>query len=266
VLTHCTVARSGAATGLQQAGGTLNVINSIVFGNNSGGVQIGGTATVDYSCVQGGYTGMGNVPFDPAFAGPGCDHHQLSIVLGSPAIDGGNPTSPADACFPPSFGSGSNSRADMGHNGGPLACHWYGQSLTSTPASPALTPVGAGGAQLLELNPGAEFQGDFYFLLGSVSGFAPGFPLDGLHVPLQPADPYFDLTAAGSTAIPLTGGFGTLGPVGAAHQATAQFTIPAGVYPPVLSGVRVYHSFLVIRVTPTLIELVFASNPVEAHL
>jgi hypothetical protein len=55
--------------GIYGRGFTPNVMNSIVWGNtyNSGG-QIGGTATVVYSDVEGGFPGEHNIDVNPSFA------------------------------------------------------------------------------------------------------------------------------------------------------------------------------------------------------
>ena len=119
-----TIARNPDATGVAADGGTLNIVNSILYFNNGNQAQVGGTATITitYSDVQGGFTGEGNINFSPVFAGTGCAVDDLKLVLGSPAIDTGNPD-PAysDACFPPSLPTARN---DMGAFGGPGACNF----------------------------------------------------------------------------------------------------------------------------------------------
>lgn len=70
--------------------------NCILWGNNSSGSQIvlssggGGSFDVDvqYSTVQGGYAGDGNLASDPLFANAAGDDYHLAA--GSPAIDSGN--------------------------------------------------------------------------------------------------------------------------------------------------------------------------------
>lgn len=102
--------------GIFFANGSNDVINSIIWGNNS--TQISGIANVTYSDVQDGFTGEGNINLNPIFYS---DTH-LHIVPGSPCIDAGNPDPIFyDVCFPPSLGTEIN---DMGVDGGPLACNW----------------------------------------------------------------------------------------------------------------------------------------------
>ena len=119
---NSTIARNSGTTGLHFAGGTLDILNSIIYFNNGDGVQIGGTPVITYSDIQGGFAGTGNIDFNPVFTGTGTLPADLSIVVGSPAIDTGNPdVAYDDLCLPPSLGTIKN---DMGSNGGPLACNW----------------------------------------------------------------------------------------------------------------------------------------------
>jgi hypothetical protein len=102
------------------AGATLDVHNAIVYFNDAG--EIGGAATVEYSDIDdGGVSGQGNISVNPVFANQaGCESSDLNVVLGSPAIDAGDPGDAfADACLPPSLGT---TRNDMGSRGGPGAC------------------------------------------------------------------------------------------------------------------------------------------------
>ncbi len=77
------------------------------------------TPEITYSCVTGGFTGVGNIDADPLFvaptAGDGVSYDGLtanwSLQAGSPCIDAGNP----DAMYNDLDGS----RNDMGAYGGP---------------------------------------------------------------------------------------------------------------------------------------------------
>ena len=91
-------------------GGDTWVQDSIVWGNSGSQIEAFGSPYnagvdffVDYSDVQGGYAGIGNLNLDPMFTDPGTDNFVL--LPGSPCIDAGNPNSPADP---------DGSRADMG--------------------------------------------------------------------------------------------------------------------------------------------------------
>ena len=67
----------------------LTVMNSIVYANNGGGIQITGAADwirVSYSLIQKGYQGTGNSDFNPSLCPP-----SYTLVAGSPCIDAGHP-------------------------------------------------------------------------------------------------------------------------------------------------------------------------------
>jgi hypothetical protein len=97
--------------------GSATVQNSIVFFNNSGGIQMMGVNDVRYSDVQGGILpGLGNKSVNPSL-GP-----DFRITASSQCVDMGDPNPIYnDTCFPPSRGT---SRNDMGAHGGPGACGW----------------------------------------------------------------------------------------------------------------------------------------------
>ena len=99
------------------------MLNSIVYWNNADGTQIGGPVGATYCDIQNGYGAVEDKNFNgnPVFAGIGGRRDHLMIVLGSPCIDKGDPTSPDDVCFPPSLGE---PLSDVGAYGGPLACNW----------------------------------------------------------------------------------------------------------------------------------------------
>jgi len=124
---NSTIARNASAAGVHIAGGKSDIKNSIIYFNNSNGAQVGGTANITYSDVQGGVAGEGNINFNPAFEGTGCEPDDFKLLPGSPAIDAGNPDSQYnDTCFPPSTGNDAQHQAlnDMGAFGGPGACGW----------------------------------------------------------------------------------------------------------------------------------------------
>ena len=69
------------------------VFNSIIYYNDSDGVQIDSDldAIVNYSDVQGGWSGQGNIDADPLFAD--VIQGDFHLHKGSPCIDAGNPDS-----------------------------------------------------------------------------------------------------------------------------------------------------------------------------
>ncbi len=103
---------------------SITMRNCIVWGNTSPTepqiVQSGGSSSVTYCIVQGGYTGTGNININPMFTDTS---HYLSP--GSPCIDAGNPaanyndvedlSNPGNAKHP----SRGTVRNDMGAYGGP---------------------------------------------------------------------------------------------------------------------------------------------------
>ncbi|OGV73566.1 MAG: hypothetical protein A3K18_17770 [Lentisphaerae bacterium RIFOXYA12_64_32] len=101
VLTNCTlVANTAAGEGgglWLSPGGGSKVTNCIAWSNSASLYpQIGAAPTtpVTYSCVQGGYTGTGNISSDPLFVAAATgDYH---LLAGSPCIDTGTaPGAPA---------------------------------------------------------------------------------------------------------------------------------------------------------------------------
>jgi hypothetical protein len=72
--------------GILVSSGDPRIINSIVWGNTTGGIS--GAPVVDYSDIQGGYSGEGNMDADPLFFDPSGDYR---LDLCSPAIDAGDP-------------------------------------------------------------------------------------------------------------------------------------------------------------------------------
>jgi hypothetical protein len=79
--------------GVRVAQGGIYLWNSIVWGNEAGAspqihidVIYGGTVDLQYSDIQGGYAGTGNIDADPVLAGRWCFAGE-----GSPCVDAGNP-------------------------------------------------------------------------------------------------------------------------------------------------------------------------------
>ena len=85
--------------GIRDADGSSTVTNCILWDNGSSPIyETGhGTTVVNYSVVQGGWTGAGNIDADPLFVdadGPdnilGTDDDDLRLLSGSPCIDAGD--------------------------------------------------------------------------------------------------------------------------------------------------------------------------------
>ena len=95
---------------------------------------------------------------------------------------------------------------------------------------------------------------------GSGSGTSPGLPLDGLVLPLNVADPYFNYTLSSPNKAPLSSSVGALDPKG---DATAAFSVPPGVVPAVLIGAELNHAYVVLNEVP---GVGFVSNAVPLLL
>jgi hypothetical protein len=68
------------------------VTNTIVWGNTAPGEMVGfgiGTFTINYSDIEGGWTGTGNIDADPLFVDAAYGDYHLRV--GSPCIDAGTP-------------------------------------------------------------------------------------------------------------------------------------------------------------------------------
>jgi len=142
-IVNCTIAGNSAGTGgalaggLGVASGTATVRNCILWGNTYNGTAaqgtVNGSATVSYSCVQGGTSGIsGNVSWgsgilssDPLFADSGSGDYHLKSAFGrwtgsawtndaqtSPGIDAGDP---ADSYAAESAPNGA--RVNLGFDG-----------------------------------------------------------------------------------------------------------------------------------------------------
>ncbi|WP_199120500.1 LamG-like jellyroll fold domain-containing protein [Pedobacter sp. ASV28] len=89
VLTNVTITKNtaDAGGGIYHYDNSLSKIrNSIIWGNNNG-IGNPGATTVEYSLVQGGFSGTGNIAADPQFKDVNGDYQLRS---GSPAIDAGS--------------------------------------------------------------------------------------------------------------------------------------------------------------------------------
>jgi len=106
-LTNCTVANNTASGGGGldlYSGGTAAAYNTIIWGNTAGQIRLnGGYFSAQYSDIEGGYSGTGNINADPVFSThPDSAYH---LTGSSPCIDTGDPNSPLDP---------DGTRADMG--------------------------------------------------------------------------------------------------------------------------------------------------------
>ena len=126
--------------------------------------------------------------------------------------------------------------------------------------TPSTLSVSFGGNQSLLLNAGVGNAGKTYFLLGSASGTSPGFPIDGLTLPLN-FDSYFVYTLTYANQPPLTNSFGALDAAGAAQ---ANFNMPIGIVP--LVGQQINHAYVVIDFAGIIPFVGFVSNAVSLDI
>lgn len=130
--------------------------------------------------------------------------------------------------------------------------------LTGTPDS---ISIATGGTHTFGLDAGSAHAGLPYLVVGSTSGTAPGFPIDQWTVPLN-FDAWTLVTIHSPNQPPLNSTFGNLDPNG---EATASLDVPVGL-PSVAAGVTLHHAFVVLELTPTLLEIVFVSNAASLTL
>jgi len=133
-VTNCVVAFNQGC-GIRAIGGTVRIRNSIVYSNQSYEIYAG-SVSVNYSDVQGGISGQGNIDVIPLFY----DNKKCTLFANSPCIDAGDPDSSYnDTSFPPSQGTVRN---DMGAYGGPGAKDWLGISEAKLSVNPGLINFG----------------------------------------------------------------------------------------------------------------------------
>jgi len=133
--------------------------------------------------------------------------------------------------------------------------------VTPTPhlaGSVASISLSAGGSQVLDLKAGLARADDSYWMLGSLSGTAPGTPLGAFVLPLN-ADAYFNFTINHPDTDPLLTSLGTLSGNG---SATSTFTLPAGSNP-ALAGAEVNHAYVAWDPVTLGITLVSNAEPVQ---
>ena len=128
---------------------------------------------------------------------------------------------------------------------------------THLEASKGQVSTSAGGTQPLQLAACSEHAGDFYLLLGTLSGTAPVLPLGSLDLPLVP-DAYTQFTLAFPNSPLLSASLGQLDPWG---RANASLVLPPGSAPSFV-GQTAHHAFVVLDQTSLALESVSNPTPV----
>jgi len=136
IITNCTIAHnslsaSSTGGGIHSVSSNISIRNTIVWYNDGVPVKLidpASSSPVLYSCIEGGYSGQGNINRDPLFASSGGSDYHLRSVFGryeswsdrwvidgeySPCIDAGDPQDPLDAEPLP-----NGKRINMGAYGG----------------------------------------------------------------------------------------------------------------------------------------------------
>ena len=113
-----------------------------------------------------------------------------------------------------------------------------------------------GGFQTFLLDAGVGRAGDFYLLLGSLSGTSPGLPIAGADVLPLNLDGYFGFTLASPNTGPLVNTFGLLDATG---HAEARLNINPGVLG-ALAGASVHHAYVAFDLSLVVSRV---SNPVQ---
>jgi len=135
--------------GIYTADVTSNIMNSILWGNTAtSNPQISGTVNVEYSDVEGGWAGAGNIDLNPQFL----DTTYFLLSNTSHCIDAGNPNPMYDDVehiFNPGHPMPPASltlRNDMGHCGGPnsILGYWQWPFLIDLPSTPILVSPAVG--------------------------------------------------------------------------------------------------------------------------
>jgi hypothetical protein len=94
-LVNCTFSDNTGGAVMTDTNAFSFLANDVLWGNGMGEIvedpdHPGGTAIVQFSDVEGGWPGAGNISANPLFVEPEADDVRLS--MGSPCIDGGNNT------------------------------------------------------------------------------------------------------------------------------------------------------------------------------
>jgi hypothetical protein len=119
--------------------------------------------------------------------------------------------------------------------------------------------VSAGGTQVLTLDAGPAHANHLYWVVGSITGVSPGFPISGVTLPVS-FDFYTNVTISNANSGPFGNTFANLDGLG---RATASLTLVGGSAT-ALAGSTLYHAYGAIEpIGPTV---VFASNATTVAL
>jgi len=125
-------------------------------------------------------------------------------------------------------------------------------------ALPDSISLSSGGTQTFRLNAGVAHAGEFYLVVGSLSGTSPGTPVPPFVLPLNP-DAYFLLSINSANLPPFSSTFALLDATG---LGIASLTIPAGAAPG-LAGTTAHHAFVALDAATLAPALVSNAAPLS---
>jgi predicted outer membrane repeat protein len=96
IISNCTFYNNigGYAAITVPNGSNAEITNTILWNDNPAEIYGYGNFIINYSNIQGGYAGTGNLNIDPIFIDP--ENGNFNLEWNSPCIDAGDPTSPYD--------------------------------------------------------------------------------------------------------------------------------------------------------------------------
>jgi len=114
-MTNVTIVYNVGAPAIFNEAGDFALDSSVIYFNHDRVTELVGSATVNYSIVEGGYVGTSNINYAPVM------DSRYRFLVGSPNIDTGDPSPAMNDSGTPSLGA---VRCDAGHLGGPLSSLW----------------------------------------------------------------------------------------------------------------------------------------------
>lgn len=116
----------------------------------------------------------------------------------------------------------------------------------------------SGGTLQLDLVAGSDHGGEVYFVVGSFGGTTPGLVIDGFTLPLNTADPYFNMMFNQPNSGPFGSTLGFLDPLG---RGTATVTLPPAAGVPFI-GKTIHHAWAAIDPATFTVTLTSNAEPV----
>ncbi|MCP4260765.1 MAG: hypothetical protein GY774_25050 [Planctomycetes bacterium] len=145
---NCTIA-DNTNSGIHADSSYIAIRNSIVWYNSGSAISGGSSSSIQYSNIEGYYSGQGNIDREPKFVSRGSDYHlrsgfslnQTNWSNHSPCIDAGDPHASEDLVGSEPFPNGNRinmgaygGTIDAGKSTGPLIIHVDGSGLNKNDA------------------------------------------------------------------------------------------------------------------------------------